>query len=197
MFEFRFSSFLKALLLLACIIGGGGYLVKLDKLKAELAELKSLADTARETADLRHQEWTEIKTAKDKLDQLESRMTEVNRQRDLLDTKERKLTGELKYMAASMAVAVENTRKFAIGTVLPELRLPGRSALHNVKIFKINDDSVSLLHEDGVANLQAKTDELPLEIVQKYDLGPKSIHGGLQHLIDELSPPPTSKSAPP
>ena len=93
MFEFRFSSFLKALLLLACIIGGGGYLVKLDKLKAELAELKSLADTARETADLRHQEWTEIKTAKDKLDQLESRMTEVNRQRDLLDTKERKLTG--------------------------------------------------------------------------------------------------------
>ncbi len=197
MFEFRFSSFLKALLLLACVIGGCDYVVKLDKLKAELAELKSLADTARETADLRRQEWTEIKTAKDKLDQLEARMTEVIRQRDLLDTKERKLTGELKYMTASMAVAVENTRTFAIGTVIPDLRLPGRSALHNAKIFKINDDSVSFLHEDGVANLQAKSDELPVELVQKYDLGPKSIHGGLQHLIDELNPPPASKSAPP
>ena len=195
MFEFRFITFLKALLLLACIIGGCDHLAKLDKLKAELAELKSQADTTRETADLRRQEWTEIKTAKDKLDQLEARMTEVIRKRDLLDTKERKLTGEIKYMADSMAAAVENTRTFAIGTVIPELRLPGRSALHNAKIFKINDDSVSFLHEDGVANLQAKTDELPMEFVQKYDLGPKSIHGGLQHLIDELRQPATSKSA--
>ncbi|WP_395733210.1 hypothetical protein [Prosthecobacter sp.] len=196
MFEFRFSSFLKALLFLACIIGGCDYLAKFDKLKAELAELKSQADTARETVDLRRQEWTEIKTAKDKLDQLEARMTEVLRQRDLLDTKERKLTGEIKYMADSMAAAVENTRKSAIGTVIPELRLSGRSALHNAKIFKINDDSVSFLHEDGVANLQAKTDDLPTELVQKYDLGPKSIHGGLQHLMNELSPPMPSKSAP-
>lgn len=194
MFEFRFSSFLKAMLLLACVIGGCDYLVKLDKLKADLAELKSQADTARETADLRRQEWTEVKTAKDKLDQLEARMTEVIRQRDLLDAKARKLTGEIKYMADSMAAAVENTRTSAIGTVIPELRLPGRTALHNAKILKINDDSISFLHEDGVANLQAKTDELPMDFVQKYDLGPKSIHGGLQHLVEELSPPTPSKS---
>lgn len=182
------------MLLLSCVIGGCDYLAKLDKLKADLAELKSQADTARETADLRRQEWTEIKTAKDKLDQLEARMTEVIRQRDLLDAKTRKLTGEIKYMADSMAAAVEKVRSAAIGTVIPELRLPGRSALHNAKIFKINDNSISFLHEDGVANLQAKTDELPMEFVQKYDLGPKSIHGGLQHLVEELSPPTPSKS---
>lgn len=196
MFEFRFSSFLKALLLLACIIGGCDYLAKLDKLKAELAELKSQAGTALETAELRRQEWTEIKAAKDKLDQLEARMTEVIRQRDLLDTKERKLTGEIKYMADSVAAAVENTRTRAIGTVIPELRLPGRSTLYNAKIFKINDDSISFLHEDGVANLQAKTEELPVEFVKKYDLGPKSIHVGLLRLLDELSAPTTSKSTP-
>ena len=196
MFEFRFSSFLKALLLLACIIGGCDYLAILDKLKAELAELKSQTGTARETAELRRQEWTEIKAAKDKLDQLEARMNEVIRQRDLLDTKERKLTGEIKYMADSMAAAVENIRTLAIGTVIPELRLPGRSALYNAKIFKINDNSISFLHEDGVANLQAKTEELPVELVQKYDLGPKSIHVGLLRLLDELSAPTTSKPAP-
>lgn len=196
MFEFRFSSFLKALLLLACIIGGCDYLAKLDKLKTEIAELKTQADTARETAELRRQEWTEIKAAKDKLDQLEARMTEVIRQRDFLDTKERKLTGEIKYMTDSTAAAVENTRTFAIGTVIPELRLPGRAALYNAKIFKINDDSISFLHEDGVANLQARTDELPVEFVQKYDLGPKSIHGSLLRLLDELSASTTPKSAP-
>ncbi|MCF7786667.1 MAG: hypothetical protein K9N47_11135 [Prosthecobacter sp.] len=193
MFEFRFSSFLKALLLLACIIGGCDHLAKLDKLKVELAELKSQADTARETADLRRQEWTEIKTAKDKLDQLEARMTEVIRQRDLLDTKERKLTSEIKYMADSMKVAVDNTRTFAIGTVIPELRLPGRSALHNAKIFKINDDSVSFLHEDGVANLNVKAEEIPTEFIKKYDLGTDSTISRLQHLVSEMRKSPLEK----
>ncbi len=186
MFEFRFFTLLKALLMFACVIGGCEYLSKLDKLKADLAELKSQADAARETADLRRQEWAEIKAAKDKLDQLSARMAEVNRQRDLLDTQERKLTSEIKYMADSMTAAVENTRASAIGNVIPELRLEGRPALHNAKIFKITDDSISFLHEDGVANLHVKSDELPREFVEKYDLGPKSIHLGLQHLIGEL-----------
>lgn len=193
MFEFRFSTLLKALLLLTCILGGCEYLSRLDKLKAELAELKTRADTARETADLRRQEWTEIKTAKDKLDQLAARMAEIIRQRDLLDTQERKLTGDIKYMADSMTTAVEKTRAAAIGTVIPELRLPGRAALYNAKIFKINDDSISFLHEDGVANLHVSSDDLPVEFVQKYDLGPNSIHKGLQRLIGELTASGKSK----
>ncbi len=189
MFEFRFSSLLKALLLITCVLGGYEYLSKLDQLKAELAELKARAETARETAELRRQEWTEIKTAQDKLDKLAARMAEVIRQRDLLDTLERKLTGEIRYLADSMATAVEKARASALGTVIPELRLMGRPALHNAKIFKINDDAIAFLHEDGVANLQVKTDDLPMEFVQKYDLGPKSIHQGLQRLADELVPP--------
>lgn len=193
MFEFRFSTFLKAVLLFTCILGGCEYLSKLDKLKAGLAELKTQSDTVRETAELRRQEWNELKAAKDKLDQVEARMAETLRQRDILDTLDRKLTSEVKYWADSMAAAVENTRALAIGTVIPELRLPGRSALYNAKIFKITDDSISFLHEDGVANLHVKTDELPIEFVQKYDLGPKSIHAGLQRLLGELSPPAPSK----
>ncbi|MBN8417974.1 MAG: hypothetical protein J0L73_03585 [Verrucomicrobia bacterium] len=193
MFEFRFSSLLKALLLFTCILGGCEYLSRLDKLKAELAELKTRSDTVRETAELRRQEWNELKTAKGKLDQVEARMAETLRQRDILDIQDRKLTSEVKYWADSMAAAVENTRASAIGTVIPELRLPGRAALYNAKIFKITDDSISFLHEDGVANLHVKTDELPMEFVHKYDLGPKSIHAGLQRLIGELSPPAPSK----
>lgn len=194
MFEFRFFSLLKALLVLACVLGGCEYLSKLDKLKAELAEVKSQANTARETAELRRLEWTEIKTAKDKLDQLAAHMAEIIRQRDLLDTQERKLTGEIRYMADSMTAAVEKVRSAAIGTEIPELRLAGRPALHNSKILRITDDSISFLHEDGVAGLHVKTDDLPMEFVQKYDLGTKSIHKGLQRLKDELSPPMPSKS---
>lgn len=187
MFEFRFISLVKALLFFACVLGGCDYLYKLDKLKSELVDLKAEADTIRETAELRRQEWTELKNAKDKLDQSTARLAEINRQRDMLDSKQRKLTGEIKYLADSMAVTVENVRTAAIGTVIPELRLPGRPALRNAKIFKINDDSISFLHEDGVANLQVKSEELPREFVQKYDLGPKSVHGGLERLVQELA----------
>ncbi len=74
MFEFRFSTLLKALLMLTCVVGGCEYLSQLDKLKADLAELKSQAEVAHETAEQRRQEWTEIKTAKAKLDQLAARM---------------------------------------------------------------------------------------------------------------------------
>ncbi|MFC5454647.1 hypothetical protein [Prosthecobacter fluviatilis] len=186
MFEFRFSTLLKALLFFACVLGGCDYLHTLDKLKSDLADLKAEADTAREIAELRKQEWTELKAAKDKLAQVNARLAEINRQRDLLDARERKLTGEVKYMADSLAAAVEKVRSSDIGTVIPELRLIGRPALHNAKIFKINDDSISFLHEDGVANLQVKSDELPQDYVLKYDLGPKSIHNGLNRLISEL-----------
>ncbi len=191
--EFRFSTVIKALLMFACILGGCEYLSQLDKLKAELAELKAQAGPLRETKDLRRQEWSELKAAKDKQDQLMRHEAELLKKRDLLDTQERKLTGQIKYLAASMTAAVEKARSMAIGTVFPELNLPGHPTLHNAKIFKINDDSISFLHEDGAANLHIKAEELPVELVQKYDLGLKSIHKALQRLRAELEVPGPAK----
>jgi len=185
--EFRFITFVKALLLLACVLGGCDYLSKLDKLKSDLVELKAQAAAARETAELRRQEWSELKTAKDKLDQLVQHEAELVKKRDLLDTQERRLTGDIRYLTDSMAAVLEKTRSSAIGTVIPELKLTGRPTLHNAKIFKISDDSISFLHEDGVANLNVKTDELPPEFVQRYDLGTKSIAQGLRKLLKDLS----------
>ena len=187
--EFRFITFVKALLLLACVLGGCDYLSTLDKLKSDLVELKAQAAAARETAELRRQEWSELKTAKDKLDHLVQHEAELIKKRDLLDTRERRLTGEIRYLTDSMAAVLEKTRSSAIGTVIPELRLPGRPTLHSAKIFKISEDSISFLHEDGVANLNVKTDELPVDFIQRYDLGQKSIIKGLQRLMSELTAP--------
>jgi len=187
--EFRFITFVKALLLLVCVLGGCDYLSKLDKLKTDLAELKTQAAAARETVEMRRQEWSELKAATDKLDQLVQHEAELIKKRDLLDTQERRLTGEIRYLTDSMAAVVEKARSSAIGTVIPELKLPGRPTLHNAKIFKISDDSISFLHEDGVANLNVKTDELPVDFIQRYDLGQKSINKGLQHLMNELTAP--------
>lgn len=183
MFGYRFIALLKYILLFACLLGGCDYLVKLDHLKKELVDLKAQAATAREAAGQLQQEWQEIKQAKDKLDLLLKREDTLLKQRDLLDTQERRLTAEIKYQADSMVTAVEKTRAAAIGALIPELKLIGRPTLYNAKIFKINDDSISFLHEDGVANLKATAEELPPEYLKKYDLGAQSITRGLQKLL--------------
>ncbi|MDI1311404.1 hypothetical protein [Prosthecobacter sp.] len=186
MLDFRFSSLLKAVLLLACLLAAFEYLSKADKLNEELAELKARAETARETADLRRKEWTEINEAKAKLEQMTTHMENLIRQRDILDTQERRLTGEIKYLAESMTAVVVKARTAATGTVIPELLLEGRTTLHNAKIFKINEDSISFLHEDGVANLHVKAEEIPIEFIKKYDLGSDSIIRRLKHLVSEM-----------
>ena len=180
---FHFSTFLRGLLILACILGGCEYLSSLDKLNTQLAELKEIASPAQERADRRRQEWNELKQAKDTLDQLVQREKELLDQKDRLDQKERRLTGEIKYLTDSMTGVVAKLRSSAIGTVIPELKLLGRPALRNAKIFKITDDAISFLHEDGVANLRATTEELPLDLVKKYDLGEKSLSQRLQKLL--------------
>lgn len=186
MFEFRFHTLLKAMLALACVLGGCEYLSRLNKLKAELAEVKDLAGQAREAAEQREKEWSEIKRAKDKLDELAKRESELLKHQDLLDQKERRLTGEIKYLSASMTTAVENARTAAVGSLIPELRLHGRSTLRNAKILKITNDSITFLHEDGVANLSVTAEELPADLVQKDDLGPNSIFKGLQRLEKDI-----------
>jgi hypothetical protein len=182
-FEFRLSTFLKALLLFIAVVATGDYFYRLDKLKTELAEKKTQAADARETALLRQQEWTELKSAKDKLDQMLKHEQELIKQRDLLDKTETRLKVEIKYQADSMAATVEKARTAAIGTLIPELKLTGRPTLYNAKIFKITDDAISFLHEDGVANLHATTEELPPDLVQKYDLGPNATVLKLQKLL--------------
>ena len=90
-------------------------------------------------------------------------------------------------LAESLMATVEKVRASALGSIIPDLKLEGRPSLHNAKIFKITDDSISFLHEDGVANLRATTDELPPELVKKYDLGANSLRNRLQTLREMLS----------
>ncbi|WP_395741475.1 hypothetical protein [Prosthecobacter sp.] len=183
MFDFRASTLIKLILLFAGVLAAGDYFYRLDKLKTELAEQKSRSADLHETLLARQQEWTELKSAKDKLDQLSKHEQDIIKQRDLLDQKEKKLHVEIKYQADSMAATVEKARSSAIGTLIPELKLLNRPTLYNAKIFKITDDSIAFLHEDGVANLKATAEELPADLQQKYDLGPKAITPQLFKLL--------------
>ncbi len=167
-------------------MGGCEYLSRTDKLNAQLGEAHSLVATAKEIAEARRLEWTQLKSAREKLDAALKRVNAALQQREELDQKQRKLEGEIKYLATSMSNMVAQIRLAAIGSVIKELRLPERSLLLNAKVLKIGDDSISFLHEDGVANLRVRTDQLPKDLIQKYDLDPNSTSKQLRHLEGEL-----------
>ena len=193
MFEFRFSTFLKFLLLFAAVLGGCEYLSRTDQLKARLAEAQSLATPAKETAEARRQEWAQLKSARDKLDDVMKREQAALRQRDLLDQQQRRLEGEIKYLAGSMTAIVAKVRSAAIGSEIKELKLPDGGSLQNTKILKIDDGSISFLHADGVANLRVKAEELPRELVEQYDLGPNGLAARLRRLEGDMAGPGKTK----
>ena len=193
MFEFHYSTFLKFLLLLAAVLGGCEYLSRTDKLNAQLGEAHSLVASAKEIAEARRLEWTQLKSARDKLDGTLKRENAAIQQREELDQKQRKLEGEIKYLAASMTDMVAKIRLAAIGSVIQELKLPDGGRLQNTKILKIDDNSISFLHNDGVANLQVSTEKLPQELIEKYDLGPNGLAKTLQLLESEMTGPEKAK----
>ena len=121
MFEFRFSTFLKFLLLLAAVLGGCEYLSRTDKLNAQLGDVRSLAASTKETVEARRLEWTQLNSAKDKLDAAMNREKAALQQRDELDQKQRKLEGEIKYLAGSMTAIVAKVRSAAIGSEIKEI----------------------------------------------------------------------------
>ena len=193
MFEFHYSTFLKFLLLLAAVLGGCEYLSRTDKLNAQLGEAHSLVASAKEIAEARRLEWTQLKSARDKLDAALKRENAALQQREELDQKQRKLEGEIKYLAASMTDIVAQIRTAAIGSVIKELKLPDGGSLQNTKILKIDDNSISFLHNDGVANLKVSTEKLPQELIEKYDLGTNGLAKSLQLLEGEMTGPEKAK----
>jgi len=185
-FEFHYSTFLKFLLLLAAVLGGCEYLSRTDKLNAQLGEAHSLVASAKEIAEARRLEWTQLKSARDKLDAALKRENAALQQREELDQKQRKLEGEIKYLAASMTDIVAKVRSAGINSVIEKVNLPEREGLKNARILKIDDVAISFLHEDGVANLNVKAEELPAEFINKYDLGSNGTAKRLQHLVSEM-----------
>lgn len=186
MFEFRFSTFLKFLLLLAVVLGACEFISRTDKLNTQLGDVRSFAASTKEIAEARKQEWIQLKSARDKLDMALKREKAALQQRDELDQKQRKLEGEIKYLSASMTAIVAKVRSSAIGNEIKELKLPEGGSLQNTKILKIDDASISFLHTDGVANLQVSTEKLPQDLVEKFDLGLNGLAKSLLRLQAEM-----------
>jgi|UniRef100_UPI003784C025 small-conductance mechanosensitive channel len=194
MFEFRLGSFLlKALLLVSCALGGYEYYSRVEQMKIEIADKKNTAQEKKDAVSSLKSLWQELETAQSQIKVLQKREEAELKQRDQIDQLERKLSGEIKYLALSMHDTVEKARAAAVGTMARELSLSGRPALQNAKILKIEDIAITFMHDDGVANLRLQVDELPPEMIQKFDMGLSGLAKQLRRLADSLAEPAKQK----
>jgi SUMO ligase MMS21 Smc5/6 complex component len=183
----RTGCFLKILLLLAVIVGAWEYWSWVEKTKARVVEIRTLLAEVTQMLSERQKTWSEIEQATSEVRALRKREDLAIMRRDQLGAQLRRITGDIKYLSLSMQEAVEKVRKAAIGTQVEELKLEGRESLKNARILKITDNSVTFLHEDGVANIQIETDKLPSEWLQRYDLGSASMRKRLKQLEGRVS----------
>jgi len=183
----RSGCFLKILLLLVVIVGAWEYWSWIEKTKARVAEIRILSAEVTQRLSERQKTWSEIEQATSEVLALRKREEAANKQRDQLGAQERRLTGDINYLALSMHEAVEKVRKAAIDTKVEELKLEGSESLKNARILKVTDNSITFLHEDGVANIQIETDKLPSDWLQRYDLGSGSVRNGLKRLEGRVS----------
>lgn len=185
--QMRTGCFLKILLLLAVIVGAWEYWSWVEKTKARVVEIRTLLAEVTQMLSERQKTWSEIEQATSEVRALRKREDLAIMRRDQLGAQLRRITGDIKYLSLSMQEAVEKVRKAAIGTQVEELKLEGRESLKNARILKITDNSVTFLHEDGVANIQIETDKLPSEWLQRYDLGSASMRKRLKQLEGRVS----------
>jgi len=85
----------------------------------------------------------------------------------------RQVEGDLSYLVNSLPAAVEKVRSSAIGTTLPSVTLGDGKQLKQAQIKKVEDNGISFIHSEGFGIVPVEN--LPVDLVQKYDLGPGSL----------------------
>lgn len=81
----------------------------------------------------------------------------------------RNLDAEFKFILLSMTGAVQAERAEGLEKPVGDITLINQKSYREVKILKFNDQSLSILHADGVGAIPI--DQLPPSIKERFDLG--------------------------
>lgn len=175
------------LILLAILIGGiflYRHLELVDKANADFIMARDALHIAEDSLKSRstHLEGMAkaMTAAKEKYQQAEDAHAKAVAAKEKADgllaeaeTFRRKVESDLQYIANSMPPAVEKTRAAAVGTVLPSVQLGDGKSLLKAQIKKIEDTGISFIHSEGFGIVPVEN--LPADLIQKYDMGPSSL----------------------
>ena len=152
---------------------GAHYLSAVDEANLALQESKSKLADMKEQVFLRKRDWDDREKAVAKVQEETDKTATLLKAQEVLDKRYLKDETELKYALESMKASVAKIRESAPGTDLGELALANGKVLQGVKIRKVEDSGISLIHSDGIGTIPL--DMLPESLKEKYDLGPKAL----------------------
>ena len=182
---------------------GAHYLSAVDEANLALQESKSKLVNAQEQLTFRKKEWSDREQALSKIQVETDKNATLVKAQDILETRYRKADGDLKYVVESMKSSVEKAREEAPGTQLAEIILTNGKTLRGVKIRKVEESGISMIHADGIGTIPLEL--LPENLQEKYDLGPKALIPLMQQAQtaflkklpdDDVASPPSPPSTP-
>ncbi len=101
-----------------------------------------------------------------------ARNQELATAKTVLLEKQTQIGSEFQKIVDSLASTVEKMRANAVGSEPGDISLTNGKILKGVKIRKVAENGISLLHSDGVGIIAV--DLLPENLKEKYDLGPNA-----------------------
>ncbi|MEZ5386173.1 MAG: hypothetical protein R3F13_11725 [Prosthecobacter sp.] len=178
------GKFWPALIVLALAVGGifaFRYFEMYDKANAAAINARSAINLATEALNFRRDMWGRVGTLIQEIAEANDRAQKAQAE---ADTKERMVSSDLTYLSKAMKEKVEAVRLEATKSEIAAVALRNGKTLRNAKIKKIDDESATFLHSEGVITVAVS--DLPSELVEKFDLGAESIVRQLERLERDL-----------
>jgi hypothetical protein len=172
---------------------GAHYLSSVDEANLALQESKSKLAGMNEMLFLRKNSWNESDRLINKLNAEADKNATLIKAKDILDLRHSKAQGDLKYSLESMKTSVDKTRNNAPGTEFEEITLANGKTLRGVKIRKVEEQGISLIHTDGIGTIPL--DLLPDHLKEQYDLGPNALVPRIQKAQTGLLLPKPEKDS--
>lgn len=156
------------------------YLEKVDKANADFQNSKLITEQAHESLRVRH-EMVEArkKIAADhnamlqKIQSAEARMKTLEQTQADADKKQRSVEGDLKYWIGAMPAIRQKVWQAAASSKLGDVTLQSGKILINAEIRKVEDDSISFIHSEGIGSITLES--LPKDLIARFDLGGSSL----------------------
>lgn len=166
--------------ILLCLVGifaafgyGAHYLSSVDEANFALQESKSKLTDMHEMLLMRQNSWAENEQILNKIQNETDKNATLLKAKDIIELRYRKAESDLKYALESMKTSVERTRSNAPGTEMEEITLANGKTLRAVKLRKVEEQGISLIHTDGIGTIPL--DLLPDNLKEQYDLGPNAL----------------------
>lgn len=181
------------IVLLIVIVGAFGfhYLDKVDKANADYQNAKHITQQAHEGPRGRHEMMEvrrKIASQHDAIQQrirtAETRLAAQEKAMEEADKKQRTIEGDLKYWREAMPSIRQKVWQAAAGNKIGDVALLSGKTLKNVEIRRVEETAVSLSHSDGIGTVGL--DELPRDLVAKFDLGDMSLVRQFEQLNESL-----------